>query len=423
MDGVGRVVLPHPGETSGTVLVPVAYHPVDDSSKESGFAMNRRAFLALPALLPFSHFVKNSLDLISFERRRVLRLANAYLSQQPITITSSSSPRSAGGKHDYFSEGDYWWPDPRNPDGPYIQRDGMTNPDNFTDHRRALIRLSLHVPALVAAWIIARDRRYAEHAVRHLRAWFLNDHTRMNPSLLFAQAIKGRVTGRGTGIIDTIHLVEVVRAISRLEKGRVLAASEREGLRDWFRSYLAWMTTHPYGIEERDARNNHATCWVMQVAEFARYAGKGDLVEMCRDRYKNVLLPGQVAENGSFHEELRRTKPYGYSLFNLDAMTAVCQILSTRGDNLWTWRLSDGRGIARALEFMFPFIADKSRWPHQPDVMYYEQWPVRHPSLLFGGLGLNRPSYIEVWRRLKPDPTVDETTRNYFIRQPVLWLR
>jgi hypothetical protein len=82
-------------------------------------------------------------DLAAFERRRVLAEAKQYLPRPPITITAASSPRSAGGKHDYFSEGDYWWPDPKDPDGPYIQRDGMSNPENFTAHRHALIRLGV----------------------------------------------------------------------------------------------------------------------------------------------------------------------------------------------------------------------------------------------------------------------------------------
>src|SRR5687767_6013848 len=114
-------------------------------------------------------------DVKAFERARVLKAAGQYLSEPPVTVTASSSPRSAGGRHDFFSEGDYWWPDPQNPGGPYIQRDGMTNPDNFTDHRRYLMRLSLQVPALVAAWKLTRDKQYAEHAAKHLRAWFLDD--------------------------------------------------------------------------------------------------------------------------------------------------------------------------------------------------------------------------------------------------------
>jgi hypothetical protein len=298
----------------------------------------------------------------------------------------------------------------------------MSNPDNFNAHRLALIRLSLHVPALAAAWHLTRDRKYAAHAVRHLRAWFLERETLMNPHLLYAQAIKGRVTGRGIGIIDTLHLVEVARAISTLETAPVWPTAERDGVRDWFSRYLTWMTTHEYGVAEREAKNNHGTCWVLQVAEFARYAGNKELTEFCRNRFKTVLVPNQVAPDGSFPEELRRTKPYGYSLFNLDALTGVCQVLSTRADNLWTWTLPDGRGVRKAIEFMVPFIADKSKWPHKPDVMYFEEWPVRHHSLLFGGLALEQPAWLALWRKLEPDPTVDEVIRNFFIRQPVLWV-
>src|SRR5215472_10036991 len=94
------------------------------------------------------------LDLAAFERARVLKEASRYLAEAPITITAATSPRSTGGLHDFFSEGDYWWPDPQNPNGPYIQRDGMSNPNNFVDHRRYLMRLSVQVPALAAAWKI-----------------------------------------------------------------------------------------------------------------------------------------------------------------------------------------------------------------------------------------------------------------------------
>ena len=362
------------------------------------------------------------LSLRDTERERVLRAANQYLNEAPVTITATSSPRSTGGRHDFFSEGEYWWTDPANPAGPYIRRDGETNPDNFVGHRQAMVRLSLQVPALVAAWTLTNERRYADHAVRHLRAWFVDPQTVMNPHLLYGQAIKGHFTGRGIGIIDTLHLVEVARAASVLESSAAMSSEDRAGTRDWFTRYLTWMTTHQYGIDERNAQNNHGTCWVAQVGEFARYTGDDKLSAFCRDRYRTVLVSGQIGADGSFPLEIARTKPYGYSLFNLDAFAIVCQTLSTPPDNLWTWELPDGRGIRRAMEFMFPYISDKSRWPHKPDVMYHENWPVRHPSLLFAGLALSKPNYIEVWRRLDPDPTVDEVIRNFVVRQPLLWI-
>jgi hypothetical protein len=285
------------------------------------------------------------------------------------------------------------------------------------------MRLSLVVPALAAAWSMTGDGRYAEHAVRHLRAWFVDEDNRMNPHLRFSQAIHGRVTGRGIGIIDTIHLVEVALAVELLHDAEALSKELGAAIRQWFAEYLEWMTTHPYGLDERNARNNHGTCWVMQVAEFARFTGRRDLMELCRARFKTVLVTGQIAPDGSFPEELRRTKPFGYSLFNLDAFATVCQILSSDQDDLWTFETPDGRGVRRALAYMAPFIADKRRWPQPPDVMYHDEWPMRHAALLFGGLALDEPAYLDLWRRLPADSSVDEVLRNFFVRQPLLWIR
>ena len=377
--------------------------------------LNRRDLLhtvGLASVMRVSRAAE-TLDLATEERGRVLKAADKYLSEQPITVTASSSPRSAGGPHDFFSEGDYWWPDPQNPDSPYVQKDGLTNPGNFVEHRRAMVRLSLIVPALAAARKITKQRKYSDHAAKHLRAWFMDDATRMNPSLLYSQAIKGRFTGRGIGIIDTLHLVEVARATSRLG----LSAADLAGVKQWFATYTNWMNTHAYGIAERDALNNHGTCWVTQVAAFTELTGDAKLTAYCRDRFMSVLIPGQEAPDGSFPQELGRTKPYGYSLFNLDALAIIAQTLG-----LWKWQMPDGRGMAKAMEYMYPYMLDKKKWPLPPDVMYDKEWPVRQPSLIFAGLALSKPEYIALWRKLDPDPAVEEVLRNYPVRQPLLWI-
>ena len=370
----------------------------------------------IPAVCLAAHAAQ--FDVAAFDRSRILEAANTYLKEDPVTVTAAHSARSAGGVHDFFSEGDYWWPDPGHPLGPYIQRDGMTNPDNFVEHRRYLMRLSVEAPALAAAWKITRDPRYSSQAARHLRAWFIDPATRMNPGLQYAQAIHGRFTGRGTGIIDTIHLVEVVRAAEILP----LSKSDRAGVRKWFAQYVSWMTTHPYGIDEREAKNNHATCWVMQVAAFAHLTGDAEQMAYCRNRFKTVLIPNQMAADGSFPLELQRTKPYGYSLFNLEAMSAIAQILSTSQDNLWTFQLPDGRGLGRAVAYMAPYIREKGTWPLPPDVMYFDNWPMRHNSLLFAALAFGNSDYLSLWKTLPADSAVDEVIRNFFVRQPILWV-
>jgi hypothetical protein len=385
---------------------------------------SRRIIFQIATLLGLCVLAREQVlfDVVRFDKARVLAVANEYLKQRPITITATSSARSAGGKHDFFSEGDYWWPDPKSPEGPYIQRDGMSNPDNFVEHRRALIRFSVHVPALAAAWKISGNKSYSDKAAEHLRAWFVNESTRMNPSLQYAQAIKGITTGRGIGIIDTIHLVEVARAIEVLKNSGSLSASDLKAIKKWFADYLNWLTTSKNGLEEREAKNNHGTCWVMQVAAFADLTANSELLEYCRNRFKTVIVPGQIEKDGSFSQELRRTKPYAYSLFNLEALTTICQILSTPDDNLLNFETADGRGVRLAMEYMFPYIKEKKSWTRSADVMYDAEWPMRQSSLLFAGIALRRPEYIEVWKRLPADSSVEEVIRNFFIRQPVLWV-
>lgn len=379
--------------------------------------------LLLPVLCRAAGAQMTRRELVRHERPRVLTAATAYLRERPITIAAFRAERSAGGRHDFYSEGDYWWPDPKNPDGPYIQRDGETNPRNFVAHRDAMRRLSVIVPALTAAWEITGDPRYARHAVDHLRAWFVAESTRMNPHLLYGQAIKGVVTGRGIGIIDTVHLVEVARAIAELERLGGLRGRDLATMKAWFREYLTWISTHPYGIAERKATNNHSVAWALQAAEFARLVGDTASLGVTRRFFTDTILPRQMAADGSFPRELGRTKPYGYSLFQLDLMAMLTESLSTPRDDLWQFATPDGRSMWRALEFMYPYILDTRAWPKPKDVMYHDSWPVRHPALYFGGQALREPKYLALWKRLDPDPTEDEVIRNYPVRQPLLWGR
>jgi hypothetical protein len=363
-----------------------------------------------------------SLDLKQLERDRILKAAAEFLRDDPVTVTAFKCERSAGGPHDFYSEGDYWWPDPEHPDGPYIRRDGLTNPDNFVDHRHAMIRFSIRVGTLTSAYRLTGDKQYADAAIKHLRAWFIDGPTRMNPDLRYAQAIKGVSQGRGTGIIDTVHLIEVARSAQILERAGVLTGQELARTKKWFADYVQWLTTSANGQDEMKAANNHGTCWVMQVAAFADFVGDHEQLAACRKRFKEVLLPSQMAADGSFPQELRRTKPYGYSLFNADAMATICEILSTPQDNLWKYSAPDGRNMHAAVEFLYPYIQDKTTWPHQHDVAFWEFWPVRSPLLLFGGIGYSEPKYLQLWKTLEANPTNDEVIRNLPIRHPLLWV-
>ena len=371
-----------------------------------------------------AHARNASVDVAAIERERIMKVAASALETEPVTIARFRAKLSEGGPNDFYSNGDYWWPDPAKPDGlPYIQRDGESNPNNFTGHRRCVMQLRDGVAALGAAYKITGEDRYVAKAVEFLRVFFLDSKTRMNPHLKYAQAIPGRTPGRGIGIIDTLHLAEVPLAIAAMQKSPAFPPEALAGLKQWFREYLEWMTASQNGKEEAGAGNNHSVAYWLQVATFARLAGDEARLAQCRRQFKEVFVPKQMAADGSFPAELKRTKPYGYSIFQLDNMATLCQVLSTPEDSLWTFELPDGRGIRQAMEFLYPYLADKSKWPRKPDVQAWESWPVRQPCLLFAGLALGNQKYLDLWKKLRPDPADDEVRRNIAITQPVLWVK
>lgn len=361
-------------------------------------------------------------EVIATLRQQILKEADWAMQQKPVTVTAAKAERSSGGLHDFYSEGDYWWPNPEKPDGPYIQKDGLTNPQNFVAHRLAMIRFSQIVGALASAYQLTGNDKYVKQAVLHINAWFIDQATLMNPNLLYAQAIKGVATGRGIGIIDTIQLMEVVQGILAMQKSKAMPAATLKGSKNWFAQYLDWLTTHQYGKDEMNAKNNHGTCWVMQVACFAKFTQNTKLIDFCKDRYKTVILPQQMASDGSLPLELKRTKPFGYSIFNLDAMATICQLLSTPQDNLWNYQTSEGLGIQKGVDFLYPFLADKNKWPYAKDVMHWESWPVAQPSLLFAAVAYQKQDWLSVWQKAEHAPKNEEIIRNLPVRHPLIWL-
>jgi hypothetical protein len=364
-----------------------------------------------------------------FRRQVVRTLKNSILAeaawamkQSPVTVTASLCLRSAGGPHDFYSEADYFWPNPKSPDSAYINKDGQTNPGNFNDHRLAMIRLSRIIGALASAYLLTGDQKYVRQALVHARAWFVDTATRMNPSLPYAQAVLHKYTGRSYGIIDTIHLMEVALGLEAMSRAPGMDAALLEKLRAWFSGYIDWLLTSTPGRTEMNAANNHGTCWVMQVAAFARFTQNDSVLNLCRDRYKKVLLSGQMAADGSFPLELKRTKPYGYSIFDLDAMTTICQLLSTPGDDLWHYSTPDGRSIQKGIAFLYPYVAHKDKWPYAHDIMHWDEWPVAQPFLVFGANAFDRADWFHTWEGLDHQPAGQEVIRNLPVRHPLIWL-
>jgi len=348
--------------------------------------------------------------------------AEGALLINPLHITDATAPLSRGEIHDFYSNGDYWWPNPDTADGlPYVRRDGMSNPENFNAHRQLLRGMRTSVASLAAGYKITGDERYAAHATRMLYEFFIDKDTYMAPHLEYAQAIPGVCDGRSIGIIDTLHLTEVPFAIKALKNSPSMTDGIYNGLKEWFSKYLAWMNTSQNGIEERDCTNNHAICWHVQALSFAGFVGNEAIIRECIERYKKILLPNQMRCDGGFTDELGRTKPYAYSIFVLDnAVSLVYLATLYGGEDLWSYETADGRGIKLGLDFLLPYLTDKSSWFLPPDVEHFEGWPAREAFMVLSGIKYNDKRYLELYSSLPPESDDDEVRRSTAIRQPIL---
>ena len=363
--------------------------------------------------------------ILDFENKRVIKLAEECLKKEPINIGDIHAPLSKGGVNDYFSQSDYWWPNPDTDDHlPWIRRDGESNPNNFDNHRIILRRMRKVVCAEAAAFKITSDEKYAKHAVKFLDAWFLNPKTRMNPSLNFSQVVLGRFDngGRSGGIIDTLHLIEIPLAIESLKKSKAMSDSIFDGLKKWFNEYLNFMVDSKLGKEECAHTNNHGVAWCVQATLYAKLAERKDVLEMCKKRFKEDFLVNQMAENGTFPEELARTKPYNYSLFIMDLLSIMAYQLSTPNENLFTYKTEKGKSLQDAIKFILPVTKDKSLWPYHEDVEHFESFPTRQIYLLLTSINENNSDRLKFWMSFDPEPTDIEVRRNLAMRQPILWL-
>ena len=290
-------------------------------------------------------------------------LAEEALSHKPYSVTHNGPAIKGKTNHDYYSQAPYWWPNPEDPKGPYIRRDGLFNPHIFLGHKMALRHLCQDVFILAQAGHYLDQGIYSDHAAKLLEVWFVDVATRMNPNLEFAQAIPGICSGRGIGIIDTMYYVHLLQGVVFLERDPKYSAVVT-GVRAWFEEFLEWMTMSEKGIDEKLNGNNHSTWWVLQVATYAVFVGRRDIFDESIEWYKARILPEQMLKDGSFPAEIARTRSFHYAMFNIHPCVLLCELAAHQLVDLWHYSDGEGRGINKAIAFMLPYIKAPSSWPY-----------------------------------------------------------
>lgn len=290
--------------------------------------------------------------------------ADKLLDLKPASVLDSPGVAASGDPHDYFSAGPYWWPDPAKPDGlPYIQRDGVVNPESRTNGDMPAFRRTCEsVRTLGLAHYFTGDARYAHKAAQITRVWFLDPATRMNPNFQHAQGIPGRSPGRGTGLIEARHLMTLNDGLALLTGSPAWPANDAAALRAWMEEFYRWLGTSKNAADEAAAENNHGSWFAAQRAHLALTLGRADDAEKILLAVRDERIPRQIEPDGSQPHELRRTRSLNYVLFNLEALALLARLGEHVGVNLWKFVTPDGRGLGAALRVAAPYADPRKTW-------------------------------------------------------------
>jgi hypothetical protein len=328
-------------------------------------AAPRTFLLSGPALLAASSSLRGGDPELRPALRKLLAEADEALRLKPVSVMDKPRAAASGDKHDYFSYGPYWWPDPTKPDGlPYIRRDGERNPASLENTDDAAFSiLGPAVETLGLAYWFSGDERHARQAATLVRVWFLDAATRMNPNFQHAQAIPGISDGRGTGLIEARRLIDVNEGLALLAGSSAWTEADRAAFEDWLTAFYGWLTSSRNGRDERVAENNHGSWYDAQVAHLALVLGRTADAKAVLSEGRTLRLARQVEPDGSQPRELARTKSLGYSIFNLEALFACARLAEHVGGDWWSFATADGRSLRAALAYLAPYVDPSRAWP------------------------------------------------------------
>jgi hypothetical protein len=330
--------------------------------------------------------------------RRLRAEAEKYLREGPWTVTSERPKDLDLDIHDYYSEAPYWWPDPANPTGPYVHKDGLINPARFQANRAALNAMCDAVFTLGTAAYLLDDPRYGKRAALVIRNWFINPQTRMNPEFEYAQAIRGSGNGRSAGILDGRAFIQAIQGMEFLANTEAWDPRDQKAVREWFTEYLRWLTHGKFGNEEKRSGNNHASWWTAQAAAVATFAEDNATAQMAFAFYRDSIFPLQVRKDGSAPREEARTQSLYYSSFNAEAFSMVCRIAQVRGIDLWTAHTKDGATLSAVIDYLMPYLKEPNKWRKEQTAAYQSDGAF---LLAFAGMGLKKPEYVELFQTLE----------------------
>ena len=361
--------------------------------------------------IPVSFIISKDINVKEYEKKRLTTFAEYYVNEPVLTLLDFPAERSRGNGHEFYSEGRTWWPNPDGPNAAYMIREGYTNPDAFRKHAALLERVGEIIPGLTAAYLVTGKKLYAEKAVEHVKAWFVDPQTRMEPNLNHAQAIPNRTTGRAVGIIEGLPLVEIIQSYQYL--GDFLNENDKNDINKWLRDYEKFLEFGDYCEQLMRRKDNYSTAWLLQVSMIAKHLDDDEMMGKAENYFQQHTMSFALNDHSLYFDENSNRK-LEYNIFSMADMMAIeCEILSDRGSNAWENNYYNGTKAVDLINYLYSGILNN-------ELKTMGNYDGRFLSLLFAGKAYDNSHYLELWRDLQIGK---EGAGDFPVRQPVLWVK
>lgn len=299
--------------------------------------------------------------------RALIARADKALARKPGSVTDKRTIPLSDDRRDYLSLAPYWWPDPANPKGPYLRRDGEVNPERDTNRfdRSSLGRMVNDADALALAYYYSGEQKYADGGAAVIRTWFLDPDRAMNPNMNYAQAVPGHSNGRSEGVLETSSFIGVIDAVGLIGPSGALTTAEVTALENWFSRYIDWMRKSENGKGEGAKQNNHGVWYDAQLARFALFARRPDVARSVIVAFPKARIEKQVDAAGKLPEELARTRSFHYSIYTLKAAYTLADSAACLGIDIYGYQGVKGRSLRKATDYLAAYRGRSADWPYQ----------------------------------------------------------
>lgn len=334
-------------------------------------------FLLLVIILPSSCFAGKKPVLWNMEQLETIKNkgveSNLYINcikdadeytSKPFLAITNKEKSFAGDKHYYSSMAPYWWPDPNNPDGKYIRRDGIRNPEWNNYDNSILYSLGDKLKTLSIAYFFTKDNKYRDAYLTQLQVFFLEPETYMYPNFEYSQVVPGYNNnhGRGAGIIETESFFDLLDSYRLVYYTKHVDKKTDASFKEWFADFLEWMLKSDIGKEERAENGNISLYYDVLALDIASFVKNKAIIKELTKEFRTKRLDIQIMPDGSQPVELARTRGYYYSIYNLRHIVDFCIIQESLGKQYYK---KNKDIINKAFAYLIQYIDNKDEFKYQ----------------------------------------------------------